>query len=326
MEYLGTDKTVNKIEPLVSICVQTYQHMNFIRECLNGILIQQTKFQFEIIVGEDESTDGTREVCKEYAERYPDKIRLFLRSRKDVIYIDGSPTGRFNLVENIKVARGKYIAICEGDDFWTDPLKLQKQYDLMEFNPTASLCFHRVNIINTDGSKILGTTSEEKVKAEFTTADLLKLDKWLISTCSLMIKKEAIIFPDWVNEIKPGDLMLQLLCSLEGNLYFINEIMANYRRHNLGASQNILYEPGYNALIVLLKHFNEHTQYKFAKEISFKKQYAKKMLVEEFARGMLNKSPWEGSYWSDYLKMLKYLNFRQILHLKYLVRFLIPIK
>ena len=115
--------------PVVSVCVVTYQHKDFIRSCLDGILMQKTNFPFEIILGEDESTDGTREICKAYAEKYPDKIKLFLRSRKDVIYINQHATGRFNFMENLKAARGKYIAFCEGDDYWIDEYKLQKQVD-----------------------------------------------------------------------------------------------------------------------------------------------------------------------------------------------------
>src|SRR5689334_382568 len=102
MEYLGVDKIVNKAKPLVSAIVLTYQHAPYISQCLESILMQQTNFPFEIIVGEDESSDGTREICEKFAENYPDKIRLFLRSRKDVIYYNGSPTGRYNFLENLK--------------------------------------------------------------------------------------------------------------------------------------------------------------------------------------------------------------------------------
>lgn len=140
-EYGGEDKPVNRIEPLVSVCVITYQHVAFIKDCLEGILMQQTDFPFEIIIGEDESTDGTREICIEYANKYPDKIRLFLRDRKTSQLFDetGKYICRFNGKWNRESARGKYIALCEGDDYWTDPLKLQKQVDFLESNPEFSL-------------------------------------------------------------------------------------------------------------------------------------------------------------------------------------------
>jgi glycosyltransferase involved in cell wall biosynthesis len=122
---------VSNKEVLVSICVQTYQQVNFIRECLDSILMQQTNFAFEILLGEDNSTDGTREICIEYAKKHQDKIRLFLHSRENNIKINSKPTGRFNFLNNLSEARGKFIAFCEGDDFWIDKLKLQKQVDFL---------------------------------------------------------------------------------------------------------------------------------------------------------------------------------------------------
>src|SRR5690606_1387456 len=117
----------NVSAPVVSGCVQTYQQVKYISKCLDSILAQRTDFPFEIVLGEDESNDGTREICKAYQEKYPEKIRLFLRRRQDVIFIDGKPTGRYNMLENLRMARGKYIALCEGDDYWIDTEKLSKQ-------------------------------------------------------------------------------------------------------------------------------------------------------------------------------------------------------
>ena len=128
-----------KDNPEVSVCIQTYNHSELIRTCLDGVLSQKTNFSYEILLGEDASTDGTREICVEYAEKYPQSIRLFLHSRDNNISINGSPTGRFNFIYNIFKASGQYLAICEGDDSWSDPLKLQKQYDFMQANPQCVL-------------------------------------------------------------------------------------------------------------------------------------------------------------------------------------------
>ena len=150
-------------KPFVSISVTTFNQKNYIKDCLDGILNQRTTFQFEIILGEDQSNDGTREVCQDYAKRYPEKIKLFLRSRKDVIYINGNATGRYNFLENLKACRGKYIALCEGDDYWTDPLKLQKQVDFLESNEDYNICFHDVKIFN---------QQENSFKEDYITAKL----------------------------------------------------------------------------------------------------------------------------------------------------------
>jgi len=134
-EYGGTDKPINKIEPLVSVVTTTYQHAPYIRQCLDSILMQETDFPFELIIGEDGSTDGTREICIEYADRYPDKIRLFLRDRNlTQYYTSDGRVIRFNGHFARAAARGKYIALCEGDDYWIDKTKLQKQVEFLVQN------------------------------------------------------------------------------------------------------------------------------------------------------------------------------------------------
>lgn len=112
---------------MVSVIVTTYNHKDYIKECIDSILSQVCNFPFEIIIGEDESQDGTRDICKQYALRHPEKINLFLRSRKDVIYINGNPIGRFSFRECLKAAKETYIALCEGNYYWADPLKLQSR-------------------------------------------------------------------------------------------------------------------------------------------------------------------------------------------------------
>jgi glycosyltransferase involved in cell wall biosynthesis len=107
--------------PLVSVNVVTYQHVHYIKDCLEEFIMQKTNFPFEILLGEDHSTHGTREICIEYAQKYPDKIRLFLHHRKNNIEINGRITGLFNFLYNFFSLRGKYITICKGDDYWTDP-------------------------------------------------------------------------------------------------------------------------------------------------------------------------------------------------------------
>ena len=157
-EYKQVVEQPNAIaqNPLVSVCVQTYQHANFIGECLDSILMQKTNFNYEILLGEDASSDGTREICKEYAEKYPDKIRLFLHHRENNIAIGGSPTGRFNFAYNLLSAQGKYLALCEGDDFWYDENKLQTQIEFLEKKKDFVLSFHNVDVIN-ERSEIVST-------------------------------------------------------------------------------------------------------------------------------------------------------------------------
>jgi glycosyltransferase involved in cell wall biosynthesis len=127
-------------KPLVSVCIPTFQQKSLIADCLESVLKQETDFPFEIIVGEDASTDGTREICQELASKFPDKIRLFLREDQDKLKILGRKSGRRNYLENFKSAKGKYIATLDGDDLWTDPKKLQLQVNLLESHTNAFLC------------------------------------------------------------------------------------------------------------------------------------------------------------------------------------------
>ena len=128
------------VTPLVSICCLTYNHAPIIKDCLDGFLAQKTSFPIEILIHDDASTDGTDIIIKEYAERNPNVI--FPLFEKENQYSKGH-RGSMDVEFNYSRARGKYIAYCEGDDYWTDPLKLQKQVDFLESHPDYSVCFHR---------------------------------------------------------------------------------------------------------------------------------------------------------------------------------------
>jgi len=216
---------------LLSISVVTYNQKDYIKQCLDGILMQQTDFKFEIILGEDASTDGTREICKDYANRFPDKIRLFLRRREDVIYINGNATGRFNMIENIKNCRGKYIALCEGDDYWTDPLKLQKQVDFLELNTNYSACFHKVKILR--GKDFFDDVSIEarydRIKEKpASIIDLLTIGNFM-HTPSVLFKNLNEEFPMEFIHSTVGDYFLYIINAQHGPIKRLDDVMAVYR-------------------------------------------------------------------------------------------------
>lgn len=231
-EYLGGDKAVNAVEPLVSVTVATYQHAHFIKECLDGILMQKTDFYFEVILGEDGSTDGTQEICKEYAEKYPDKIRLFIRDRKLSQFInqDGS-TSRFNAIWNRMSARGKYIAWCEGDDYWTDPLKLQKQVDFLEAHPDYYAVAHNCIVVDKN-SNPNGECYPECKDVEYTIDHYI--EDILPGQTATFICRNWIISPFFDTELldlglNPGDRLLYVSIALAGKIYCIQERMSAYR-------------------------------------------------------------------------------------------------
>lgn len=224
------NKAKNKV--LVSVCVQTYQHAKFIGQCLDGILMQKTNFDFEILLGEDTSTDGTREICIEYAEKYSDRIRLFLHHRGNNMAIGGSPTGRFILMTNIFSAKGKYIALCEGDDYWTDPYKLQKQVDFLEKNEDFVLSFHDTSVVGEFGNFLSGGRLKND-KPVRTRKELVVGAH--IPTPTILFRNNINLLPRQIVEVKNGDTLLFAFLGHFGKGYRHFDIdNAKYRVHSGG--------------------------------------------------------------------------------------------
>lgn len=221
------------LTPLVSVCIVAYNHENYISQCLDSVLMQKTSFSFEIILGEDKSNDRTRKICQDYANKYPEKIKLFLRFREDVIYINGSPTGRFNMIENLKTCKGKYIAICEGDDYWTDPLKLQKQVDFLEANSNVNICFHRAQILKND-SYTLHPIPEPFNQQPFNYVELIKHYNFIATASVLWRKPHDFKLPDWFCKVTFGDLGLYKLVVKDKKIKCLDEVMCVYRVHDNG--------------------------------------------------------------------------------------------
>lgn len=191
--------------PKVSIVVITYQHEKYITGCLDSLLGQKTNFDFEIILGEDGSKDKTREICEQYAERYPDVIKLKLRERKDVIYIDGKPTGRFNYFTGLSEAQGEFIALCEGDDHWVDENKLQKQYDFFQENPDFVLLGTNAVMMDQDLNPIGNRYGSFIPKEELLMEDFIRY-RAILQTCTVMLRNDHNWnFPEWMKYYGGGD-------------------------------------------------------------------------------------------------------------------------
>jgi len=249
-------------QPLVSVVVVTYQHAGFIAQCLDGILMQKTSFPVEILVGEDESTDGTREICAQYAAEHPDRIRLFLRSRKDVIQILGRPSGRANFMHLLSEAKGKYVALCEGDDFWTDPQKLQKQVDFLEAHPDFELCFHRVLARSRIQGKPDRLLPDKVTKEEFSTEDLI--GPYFMHTSSLVYRRpDPSDLPAWFRTTMSGDIPLLFLLSLKGKFKLIDGVMSVWRQHNNSVSAHHLGYDRVRGMIHMYELLNAHTNFRY---------------------------------------------------------------
>jgi len=224
------------IAPLVSVCPLTYNHAKYFSQAIESILSQQTDFDFEIIVGEDESSDGTRELALDFQRRFPDKIKILLHSRKDVIYVNGRPTGRWNFVDTISHARGKYIALLPCDDFWTDTNKLQKQVNVLETHPEYSVCGHWVVNVDANGNTLDSTNSLGRQCPEIFTERMaltgtpLHPNSWVFRRFDLAAHPQYRMFL----KLPAGDDPLMLLLLGLGNGYCIKESMSAYRLHSGG--------------------------------------------------------------------------------------------
>ncbi len=252
----------------ISVIIPTYNHEKFIAQAIEGALMQKTNFDYEILIGEDDSSDDTRKICKQYAKKYPDKIRLFLNNRKNVIYIDGHPTGRWNFINLLKNAKGKYIALCEGDDYWTDPHKLQKQVNFLEQNAKFVICHHNVKIIyeNSKKKSRLSNTNQKEIS---TIEDLFKKNFIYTASCCFrngLIKK----FPLWYIDVMPGDWPLFILLAQYGNIKYINETMAVYRMHSGGIWAFRPEKIKLLSVITMFNKINEHLNFKYNKLIKLR--------------------------------------------------------
>lgn len=215
--------------PLVTVRTYTYQHAPYIRECIEGVLAQKTSFPFEYIIGEDFSDDGTREIVFEYAQRYPEIIR--------VVTADYNVGGKANVRRCINRTRGKYVALCEGDDYWISPLKLQRQVEVMEANPDISFCFHNAFILNeqTRGALLYYPTP---LKPTLNFAETLQLST---PTGSLLARADVLAtLPAWRDQVIWQDLLFRLWCAHKGKLAYVDEVMSVYRIHTKGLTASAL--------------------------------------------------------------------------------------
>jgi len=234
-EYLGVNKPVNIAEPVVSVIVSTYQHKPFIRECISSILNQKTDFHYEVLVGEDGSNDGTRDICKELAEAHPDRIRLFLRDRTTSQFFDsdGNYIARFNVSWLRKSSRGEFIAICEGDDYWIDSNKLQKQVEALRTHTDCSFCFHPAKIDNIQDKEVDKITGKhfEKIR-KIDIHDMIKGGGHYCPTASIMFKRkvnEKLLQSSYIHLFPVLDYYIQVLSLTVGKGLYLPDVMSVYR-------------------------------------------------------------------------------------------------
>lgn len=219
--------------PLVSVCMTAYNHEPYLRQAVESVLAQQAPFGVELVLGEDCSTDSTAALCREYAAKYPDRIRL--------VTSEANVGWRANYRRTFEACRGKYVAYCDGDDWWDDPAKLRRQAELMEADPGCGMCFTRVH----DYWQAAGRTTPD-AEEHFTDFDRLLL-RLTVCNCSTLARRDLIAryyaevrpeeHPEWLTDDAP----MWLWFAATGRVRFIPRFTAVHRRLPVSVSHDTDY-------------------------------------------------------------------------------------
>jgi glycosyltransferase involved in cell wall biosynthesis len=272
------------MQPLVSICCISYNQSTYIRQCIEGFLFQKCNFNYEIIIHDDASTDDTRLIIEDYCKKYPGLFTPIFQDENQ--YSKGiKPIVRFVYPR----ARGKYIALCEGDDYWTDPYKLQKQVDFLEANPEYIASFHNVKV-ETDIKNIhlysdFSWNGIDLKRDVYTMKDVIASP--LMPTCSILFRNTLQLpFPEWTTNCMSGDMVLAMLITKNFKIKFFNECWGVYRKHSGGITITHSGDKINANRIYLYLRMLEHYHYSFKEDF---KKVIKKHLQSLSALSSLSK-------------------------------------
>ncbi|WP_240035159.1 glycosyltransferase family 2 protein [Neobacillus notoginsengisoli] len=249
---------------LVSINCITYNHKDYIADAIESFLMQKTNFDFEILIHDDASTDGTADIIREYERKYPETIKPIYQA------VNQYSLGKKNLMRNGERAAGKYTAICEGDDFWIDPYKLQKQVDFMEKHPECSLCVHAATIVSGSDKKIKSVSRPNKGGRIFTAEEVIERGGNLFMTNSMLYPTRfAYDIPDFLKNAHVSDYPLAIHLALKGTVYYLDEYMSAYRvgvsgswsERTLSSVEN--YKKHLDKIAIMLNEINQYTGFKY---------------------------------------------------------------
>ena len=239
MKELRTEKEITNSwvystnQPLVSISCITFNQESYIEDALKGFLVQKTNFPIEVLIHDDASTDRTADIIRKYEREYPNIIKPILQTENQY-----SKKICINSTFNYNRARGIYIAMCEGDDYWTNDHKLQQQFDFMEGRPDLSFTCHNAYIHDlSNNSKYL--FNKKLCTGVYTTKDLLNKE-WFIPTASLFIRKDALKdLPSWIGLVRSQDLVIEIAASIQNNFWYQDKPNSVYRKNAINSISSI---------------------------------------------------------------------------------------
>ncbi len=279
----------------VSIGILTYNQAHFIGQAIEGVLAQKTTFPFEILVGDDCSTDNTREVVLEYQKKYPDIV-------KPVFHVKNlGQNGLHNTIQTLKKGTGEYIAVHDGDDYWIDPLKLQKQVDFLDRHTHFVACFTNAYIRYEDGSaeEILNPSDQ---KSTITIDDLVGEDEiWFMATSSVLFRRKNWQIPNWFLKSSSGDIPRHIILAKQGPIGYLPDITSVYRKHKGGVSLADNYvDVGFlKNRVEMYKGINQELDYKYDKPL--------RINISRYYRMLLDAKQYQKSYFRRASLAIQYL-------------------
>lgn len=247
----------------VSVEIITYNHEKFIAQAIDSVLMQRVNFDYEIVIGDDYSTDNTRNILADYKQRHPDLINLQLNEK--------NYGGTRNAMNTYNMCRGEYVATLEGDDYWTDPMKLQIQTDLLDAHRDVVMCFHNAEVIYEDGTGIESHLNNVDQKETIGLDDLIgETDLFFIATASIMHRRAALAPPEWMANSKSGDIPLWILLAKQGKIKYIDRAMSVWRRQPKGQSYTDDYRDEWfiRNRIYMYSCINRELDFRYNKKIS----------------------------------------------------------
>ena len=258
--------TPSPVSPLVSVLIITYNHEKYIAETLDSVLMQEVDFDYEIVIGEDASSDGTRDILLKYENENSQRIRLIFHDRVDAEQDRARGLGgKRNFVETLNACRGTFVAILDGDDSWTSPKKLQKQVDFLNAHQDYAMCCHRAAMIDERGD-VVTLHPVDGTKEALGIEDLLENN--FVNASSVMFRRGLFReFPAWHSDMPIGDWTLHVLNAQHGAIGYTSEVMANYRIHTGGYWSRVSANKQIDWLLRFYEHINEHLDFRYNKII-----------------------------------------------------------
>jgi glycosyltransferase involved in cell wall biosynthesis len=276
----GDDVSIQNVK--VSVMMVTYNHRDFIAQAIESVLMQRTTFDFELVIGEDCSTDGTRDIVMNFQSRYPDRVRAQFR---------GENLGMMgNFIQTYKDCRGEYVALLDGDDYWTSPDKLQIQTAYLDSHVDCAMCFHATTVEYEDSNRRPHDSFPAGRRSTYGIEDLLPSN--IMHTSSVMFRHFLFSeFPDWFMTMSMGDWPLHILNAQYGKIGYVDQVMSTYRVHLGGVWSRLEKTQRLQNEIDAYDVINRHLKFRYNRTIKamIARRYYR-MAIEYAKRGELTQA------------------------------------